>query len=271
MLVPSTNLVSIIARLRSSHTHTYTSNIYKQMHAHTHETTRKTHALHTLMYIRSSTHKCSKFARGLPSLIGTLSYPAEAVRVHLYRMQDAVIDDRRRHLKPYVKCLKGDRFVSWLVDHGYATSRFDASTLGARMLSLGVIHDVDDKVGFLDSHTAWYRFRRDDGTYQGAFWRAVPRYWSTTVLVSQFSQPRVLSPVHPAQQHAWSAAHPRFQQVFKLALHAYSQLAGSKDRNLLVKVGGRTASSACRPMRALGVPLRRSSQLLAPLAKLQLC
>lgn len=92
---------------------------------------------------------------------------AEAVRVHLYRMQDIVIDDRRRHLKQVVKCFKGDRFVSWLVDHGYAATRFDASTIGARMVALGVIHDVDDKVGFLDKHSAWYRFRHDDGTYQG--------------------------------------------------------------------------------------------------------
>eukprot|EP00911_Craspedida_sp_UC1_P000307 UC1_evm1s233 len=119
----------------------------------------------------------------------------EAIRAHLYRMEDTVIDDRRRRLKSVRKCFTGARFVSWLVDHGYACTRFEAATAGARLLALGVIHDVDDKLAFLDQTSAWYRFRVDDGTF---------------------------------------AATGRFQLVMEVALHTYSMLAGSTDRTKLV-------------------------------------
>eukprot|EP00040_Diaphanoeca_grandis_P034504 m.214088 g.214088 ORF g.214088 m.214088 type:complete len:477 (+) comp33169_c0_seq9:397-1827(+) len=80
--------------------------------------------------------------------------------------KSGLIKQRRYALKSYKSCFKGNSFVSHLIEVGYASSRVEGCAIGCSLLMHGVIHHVCDEHHFKDE-ALFYRFRKDDDTYQG--------------------------------------------------------------------------------------------------------
>jgi hypothetical protein len=80
--------------------------------------------------------------------------------------ESKLIRDRKYHLRTYKECFVGGEMVDWLIDRGEVSTREEGVEVMQKLLDYGVIHHVVDDHCFKDEKL-FYRFRRDDGTYQG--------------------------------------------------------------------------------------------------------
>jgi len=73
-----------------------------------------------------------------------------------------LIQDRSYMLKKYEKCLIGSELVAWLLETREAITKYEAISLGIKLLENGLMHHVMDEHTFKDDKL-FYRFYSDDG------------------------------------------------------------------------------------------------------------
>lgn len=89
----------------------------------------------------------------------------EELRVLLHEEDPPMIKDRRFHLRTYSKSFIGSEMVDWLLKKGEVESRNEAVQMMQKLVDYGVLHHVCDDHTYKDEFL-FYRFRRDDGTYE---------------------------------------------------------------------------------------------------------
>eukprot|EP00117_Sycon_ciliatum_P000813 scpid13875/ scgid6726/ DEP domain-containing mTOR-interacting protein; DEP domain-containing protein 6 len=86
-------------------------------------------------------------------------------RLRLRWHDEAIIKDRRYHMRLYSKCFPANLAVDCLMDRGDADTRQQAVCIMKNLQRFDLVHHVVDDHDFKDDFL-FFRFREDDGTYK---------------------------------------------------------------------------------------------------------